>query len=153
MVSWFLTRGVVLTPADLTLADWPERAAAWLASVFAGAAMVIVAAGLYALAAFAVMQRRREIGIRMALGALPGDILRLMLTRVAWLSMGGAAVGMWCSWLLAPRMAAVLYEVQARDPRSMAGAVAVVLGVTLAAALLPSLRAARMAPARVLREE
>ncbi len=132
---------------------WPERAAAWLASLFAGAAMVIVAAGLYALAAFAVMQRRREIGIRMALGALPGDILRLMLTRVAWLSLCGASVGMVCSWLLAPRMATVLYEVQARDPRSLSGAVGVVLGVTIAAALLPSLRAARMAPAAVLREE
>jgi predicted permease len=132
---------------------WPERAAAWLASVFAGAAMVIVAAGLYALAAFAVMQRRREIGIRMALGALPGDILRLMLTRVTWLSLGGVAVGLFCSWLIAPQVQSVLYEVRPRDPRSLFGAVAVVLGVTMLAAMLPSLRAARMAPATVLRDE
>jgi ABC-type antimicrobial peptide transport system permease subunit len=132
---------------------WPERAAAWLASVFAGAAMVIVAAGLYALAAFAVMQRRREIGIRMALGALPGDILRLMLARVTWLSLGGVAVGLFCSWLIAPQVQSVLYEVRPRDPRSLFGAVAVVLGVTMLAAMLPSLRAARMAPPTVLRDE
>ena len=132
---------------------WAERVAAFLATVFSAAAALIAAGGLYALLAFAVMQRRREIGIRVALGALPGDVMRLIFGRAAMLALCGIAAGLAAAWLIAPRIAPILYEVEPHDVRALAAAAACVFAVATVAALIPSFRASRIHPASVLRQE
>ena len=139
--------------SEVAASLWPERVTAFLASIFAVAAALIAGAGLYALIAFAVLQRRREIGIRMALGAMPTDILRLTMSRAVWLSGVGVAMGLGCAWAAAPRIAAVLYEVQPRDPSVLVASGTLALLVTLCAALIPSVRATRLHPASILRRE
>jgi predicted permease len=139
--------------AEVADSIWPERAAAFLATVFSVAAVLIVTAGLYGLIAFAVTQRRREIGIRMAVGALPSDILRLMLSRALWLSAAGIAAGLICFWAAGPSLATVLYEVSPRDPAMLLTAGVLAFGVTAGATLVPSVRAAGLDPAAVLKQE
>ena len=121
--------------------------------MLAGIAALIAAGGLYALLAFAVMQRRREIGIRVALGALPVDVIRLIFGRAALLAMGGIALGLAAAWAVAPRIASILYEVEPRDGRALAAAAVFVFSVVAVAALIPSFRASRIHPASVLRQD
>ena len=144
---------VTTLAAEVSASLWAERVAAFLAAVLSGAAAFIAAAGLYALLAFAVMQRRREIGIRMALGALPVDVMRLIFNRAAMLAAAGIALGLGFAWAVAPRLGPVLYEIDHRDGRALAAAAAVVFVVASAAALIPSFRAARIHPASVLRQD
>ena len=144
---------VTTLASEVSASLWAERVAAFLATVLAGVAALIAAAGLYALLAFAVMQRRREIGIRVALGAAPGDVLRLIGGRAVTLALAGAAAGLAAAWVLAPKIAAILYEVDPRDGRALAAAGGVVLVAALISAALPALRAARIDPASVLRQE
>jgi putative ABC transport system permease protein len=132
---------------------WTERVAAFLATVLAAVAALIAAGGLYALLAFAVMQRRREIGIRVALGALPVDVMRLIFGRAALLALGGIAAGLAAAWAVAPRIASILYEVEPRDGRALAASAIFVFSVAGIAALIPSFRASRIQPASVLRQE
>lgn len=132
---------------------WTERVAASLATGFSAAAGIIVAAGLYALIAFAVLQRRREIGIRMALGALPRDVVRLILAKAAGLAAAGIVLGLFCAWVLAPRISSILYEVRPHDWTVLGVAAALTLLIAGAAASIPSLRAARIHPSSVLRQE
>jgi len=132
---------------------WTERVAAFLATVLAAVAALIAAGGLYALLAFAVMQRRREIGIRVALGALPVDVMRLIFGRAALLALGGIAAGLAAAWAVAPRIASILYEVEPRDGRALAASAIFVFSVAGVAALIPSFRASRIQPASVLRQE
>ena len=138
---------------EVAASMWAERVAAFLATVLAIAAALIAAAGLYALLAFAVMQRRREIGIRMALGARPFDVIRLIFNRAALLALGGIALGLAAAWNIAPRLAAILYEVDPRDGRALTAAAAFVFTVAAVAALIPSFRASRTHPASVLRQD
>ncbi len=132
---------------------WGERVAAQLAAGFAIVASLISAAGLYALIAFEASRRRREIGIRVALGARPLDVVRLMFNRAAAVSLAGVGAGLALASVLAPRISALLYEVEPRDLRVMAGASAVAFLIAALAALLPSVRAAGLAPAKALRQE
>lgn len=99
------------------------------------------------------MQRRREIGIRVALGALPRDVIRLAFMRAGVLAAAGIAFGLAVAWAGAPAIAPILYEVQPRDWGVLIAAAGAAFLVTAIAALIPSLGAARMQPARVLREE
>jgi predicted permease len=144
---------VTTLAGEVAASLWAERVAAYLATVFSAAAALIAAGGLYALLAFAVMQRRREIGIRVALGALPRDVMRLIFGRAALLALGGIAVGLTAAWAVAPRIAAILFEVEPRDERALAAAAVFVFAVTAVAALIPSFRASRIHPASVLRQE
>lgn len=144
---------VTTLASEVATSLWAERVAAFLSTVFSAAAMVIVAAGLYALVAFAVAQRRREIGIRMALGALPRNVVRLMFARAAWLAAAGITLGLVCAWTVSPQISSILYEVKPRDLTVLAAAATLVFSVTVTAALFPSLRAARLHPASVLRQE
>ena len=138
---------------EVAASMWAERVAAFLATVLAIAAALIAAAGLYALLAFAIMQRRREIGIRMALGACPSDVVRLIFNRAALLAFGGIALGLAAAWNIAPRLAAILYEIDPRDGRALIAATAFVFTVSAGAALIPSFRASRTLPASVLRQQ
>ena len=138
---------------EVAASMWAERVAAFLATVLAIAAALIAAAGLYALLAFAVTQRRREIGIRMALGARPFDVIRLIFNRAALLALGGIALGLAAAWNIAPRIAPILYEVDPHDGRALIAAAAFVFTVAAVAALIPSFRASRTHPASVLRQD
>ncbi len=98
-------------------------------------------------------QRTREIGVRMALGATPGGIARMVLGRAACSIAAGAALGVVGSLLAARLLKAVLFQVSARDPLVLTGALAVLAGTVLLAAWIPARRAARVDPMEALRQE
>jgi predicted permease len=129
-----------------------ERLLAWLSGFFGAFALVLAALGLYASISHGVGRRRSEIGIRMALGARPGSVQRLVLGRVARLVIAGVAVGAVGSWWAARLIASLLYDVPPRDPGTFASAALILLVAAGVAAWLPALRAARVDPATVLRE-
>jgi predicted permease len=130
-----------------------QSLAAHLLSLFGLAALVIAAAGLYGLLAYAVSCRRREIGVRMALGARPGQVLAMVLRQAAGLIALGIAAGLALAFAAGRALSAFLYHVPAHDPWTLA-AVALILATTGAAAAYgPARRAARLDPCRALRAE
>ena len=130
----------------------PERLTAILASIFGIFAALLAAVGLYGLLAYAVAQRHREIGIRMALGAFPRSIARLIGGQALVLVAIGVVLGLAAALLLAPMAGAVLYGVGPSDPLSMVVAALLVALVAALAAFIPAARAARVDPAVALRE-
>jgi predicted permease len=121
--------------------------------VFAAASLLLVCLGIYGLLSFAVAQRTREIAIRAALGAARGGILTLMLASALRVVVAGAAVGLVAAVILRDVLAAMVVGVGTADPLTYAGAAAIIVAVALGAALLPSLRAARLHPLEALRRE
>jgi predicted permease len=130
----------------------PERLTAVLASLFALIAALLAAVGLYGLLAYAVAQRQREIGIRMALGARPRAIAGLIGGQALLLVAAGVALGLAGARLAAPLAGALLYGVGPYDPASMVAAAVFVTLVAALAALIPAARASRVDPAAALRE-
>jgi len=144
-----------LRSMDARIADSlvARRSPALLAGLFSGIALLLTAIGTYGLLSYAVAQRRREIGLRMALGAQPEQIRRQFVTLALRLLAAGTVLGLAGAWLTGRTMQAVLYHVPALDAATLAG-VAVLLGaVSLAACMLPSDRAARISPMEALVEE
>jgi putative ABC transport system permease protein len=135
---------------DDALAQPRFRAA--LVGVFALVALVLAAVGLYGVMAYAVTQRRQEIGIRLALGAEPADVLRLVVGQGLRLAVVGVGLGMAGALALTRLLSGLLFEVTPHDPISFSAAGALLLAVALAAAYLPARRAAQVDPASVLRE-
>jgi len=129
-----------------------ERLLAILSGFFGGLAMLLAGLGLYGITAHAVSQRRIEIGIRMALGAAPAGIVRLVLSRVSLLVTAGVIVGAGVSLGLARFVASLLYGLDPRDPVTLAGAVATLVIVGTLAGWLPARRASLIDPAQVLRD-
>ncbi len=124
-----------------------------LLGAFAALALLLAMAGVYGVMAYTVAQRTPEIGLRLALGALPGDILRMTLGWAIGLAALGLGAGLLLAVALTRAVRGMLFEVQPADPLTC-GAVAVALVLaTAAAALVPALRAARVAPIETLREE
>ena len=123
------------------------------ASIFAALALVLSAVGVFAVLAFSVSQRRREFGIRMALGAQAPDVLTLVLTRGAKIAIAGIALGLGGAAVLARSLATLLFGVQPADPATFTIAAAILSAVALMAAAIPAWRAATVDPAIVLREE
>src|SRR5581483_3697067 len=109
--------------------------------------------GLYGVIAFAVGQRTREFGIRVALGATHGDVLRLVLRRAVLLTSLGVAVGVAGSLGLTQFLTRYLYDVKATDPVTFAGVSLLLLAVALLASWLPARRAAKVDPMVALRHE
>jgi len=130
-----------------------ERLTASLASIFAVLAALLVAVGIYGMLAFAVAQRRREIGIRMALGARPARIGRMIGVQALALAAGGAALGIAAIVPVARWIRSLLYDVAPSDSASLAVAALFVLAVAAMAALMPAVRAATTEPAAALRDE
>ena len=129
-----------------------ERLIAMLSAFFGGLALLLAAVGLYGVVAHAVRARQAEIGLRMALGAAPSSIVRLVFQRVGVLIAAGLAFGLAGSLWAARFVEALLFHLEARDPVTFAGAAAVLVAVGVLAAWMPARRAARLDPATVLRE-
>ena len=130
-----------------------DRLVALLASVFGALATLLAAIGLYGVVAFNVARRTAEMGVRMALGALPGDVLALVMKEVGWLVAGGSAIGLAAAWLLGRYVQSQLFGVAARDPMVFLGAAAVLGFVAVAAGYIPARRASRIDPIVALRYE
>jgi predicted permease len=122
-------------------------------AMFAAAALLLASVGIYGMIAYAVAQRRREIGIRMALGADGARVRSLLFRRTFRLLAAGLAIGLPVSAMLGRLYAGLLFGVTPGDPVTVAGAVAVLLAVAAAATYFPSSRAAKIDPAIVLRGE
>jgi hypothetical protein len=120
---------------------------------FAVLATLLAMVGLYGVIAYAVAQRTREIGVRMALGASPPEVRRMVLRYVGAIAGGGAVFGLLAAAGLGGLAEAVLYQLEGRDPLVFAAAVVILGAVVLAAALLPARRAARIDPVTALRAE
>jgi putative ABC transport system permease protein len=129
-----------------------ERLIALLSSFFGALALLLAAVGLYGIVAQAVRTSQAEIGLRLALGAAPGGIVRLVFSRVGVLIAVGLALGLAGSLWAAKFVAPLLFQVEARDPATFAGAASVLVAAGMLAAWLPARRAARLDPATVLRE-
>jgi predicted permease len=128
------------------------RSLAWLVGGFALLALMLAAAGVYGVVSHGVLRRRREIGIRLALGASPGSAGWLVLASSLRQVAIGTAVGLGAAWVLVRWMESLLYGVARHDVVSFALPPAVLITVALLASLLPMLRASRIDPAQSLRE-
>ena len=129
-----------------------ERLIAMLSTFFGALAVLLSAVGLYGVVAHAVRSRQTEIGLRMALGAVPSNIVRLVFQRVGVLIAGGLLLGLAGSLWAVSFVEALLFNVEARDLVTFAGAATVLVTVGVLAAWLPARRAARLDAALALRE-
>jgi len=128
------------------------RTIALLSTFFGGLALLLAGIGLYGVTSYGVNERRREIGIRLTLGAGRGAAERYVLGRVARLVAVGVALGVAASLALSPVVRSLLYQLEPRDPATIAIAAATLALVGLLAGWLPARRAASIDPAQVLRE-
>ena len=124
-----------------------------LLSLFAGLALLLAAIGLYGVLSYTVGQRTQEIGVRMALGARPGDVLRMVVRGGLGLAAGGVALGILAGAFATRALGKLLYDVPALDPLTFAAVAMLLLGVAALACLLPARRAARIDPMVALRSE
>jgi predicted permease len=132
---------------------WIVRTAARMFTVFGSVALVLAMVGLYGLRAYTVARRTREIGIRLALGARPGDAQRMILREGLVITSVGVVAGLGLSLLAGKILNSVLYKVSGVDPVVFLAATAVMGGVSLLACYLPALRASRVDPMVALRYE
>jgi putative ABC transport system permease protein len=130
-----------------------ERLALVLLTIFAVVALVLAVAGVYGLLSYNVSQQSHEIGIRMALGALPREILALVLRSGARLALIGVVAGVAGGIFATRLMTHLLYQISASDPVIFAGAAVVLLAVMLLACYIPARRAARVDPLVALKYE
>jgi putative ABC transport system permease protein len=124
-----------------------------LLSVFGLLGVVIACVGIYGVMAYVVVLRTQEIGIRMALGAMPGAILRSVLGRAAVYLAGGLAIGLAAAWVLSALVSGFLFQVQPHDPWIYAAVAASLVATGVVAAFIPARRAARVDPLVALRLE
>jgi putative ABC transport system permease protein len=130
-----------------------SRFTVFLLGVFAGTALVLAVVGIYGVVAYSVSQRTQEIGIRLALGATPVDILRLVLDQGMILAVSGIGVGLGVAWALTRMMTSLLFEVTTTDPVTYVVSAVLFTAVALLASYRPARRAMRIDPAVALRAE
>ncbi|HEX5479791.1 MAG TPA: ABC transporter permease [Dehalococcoidia bacterium] len=130
-----------------------QRLYATLLGVFSTLALLMAAAGLYALVSYAVARRTREVGIRLALGALPRDVLRLVVGRGARLALAGICIGTVGALAATRVLGSFLFEITPTDPVVFVGVALGIAVVALGASWLPARRATRIDPVAVLRDE
>jgi ABC-type antimicrobial peptide transport system permease subunit len=130
-----------------------ERLLAMLAVFFAGVALLLGGVGLYGVLDYSVLQRRREIGIRIAIGAPARDIARRVTQEVAFMVMAGVLAGAALSMVSVRYIQTLLYGVKATDPSMLTIPLLVILSVALLAALPAVIRALRIDPVTMLRSE
>jgi predicted permease len=124
-----------------------------LLCTFAGIGVLLAAVGLFGVMSFLVAQRAREIGVRMALGATPGQIVQMTLAHAGRWTTAGIVIGVAGSLTAAGLLRKLLFRVEAADPMALVGAVLLLSTLAMAAAAIPAMRAARLDPMQTLREE
>ena len=122
-----------------------------LLTVFASMAVLLAAVGLYGLMAYSVQQRTQEIGIRMAIGARPSDVLNMILAQGMRVALIGVSFGLLAAFALAQFMVGFIYGVEPWDPVAFASVAALLTAVALVATYLSALRATRLNPVDSLR--
>jgi len=131
---------------------WAPRMGAALFGLFGLLGMVLASIGIYGVMAYMVAQRTNEIGIRMALGARPADVLRLVVGQGMRLAVAGIAAGVLCALALTRLMETLLFDVSTTDPVTFLGVSGVLAAVAFLAGWLPALRASRIDPVLALRD-
>ena len=130
-----------------------DRFISVLSTAFACLATLLAAVGLYGVLAYTVSQRTREIGLRMALGAEPSRVMRMILRQVALMTLVGGAIGLGASLWLGTLVASLLYQLQGHDVLVFGSAALVLTAVAMGAGFLPARRASKVEPMRALRYE
>lgn len=138
---------------DSSQTAYLHRSSAWLVGGFAALALLLGVVGLYGVISYAVSQRSREIGIRMALGARPRSVYRLILKEAGWLTAVGMALGILGAVIAATFMHKLLFDVESWDVPTLCGVALVLELCALCAAFVPARRAASLDPVEVLRAE
>ena len=131
----------------------PRRFSAELVGAFALVALLLASVGIYGLLSYLVGQRSQEIGVRIALGAQRGDILKLILGQGALLACVGVCAGLILAAAAAPAISTLLYQIRAVDPIVFVGVPLILLLISLLASYIPAYRAARVSPIVALRQE
>ncbi len=131
----------------------PQRFDASLLALFAAVAFLLAAVGIYGVMSYWVTQRTHEIGVRVALGAQPRQVLRLVLARAAWLTLGGLSFGLVGAFVLAHWLSSLLFGVRPIDPLTFLAASVALAGIAFVASWQPARRAAGVDPMVALRYE
>jgi predicted permease len=129
------------------------RFSTWLLGIFGALALLLAAVGIYSVMAYAVEQRKHEVGIRLAMGARVGDVLKLVLRQGMRLALWGVAVGLSAALALTQLMKGLLFGVAAIDPLTYTGIALLLTAVALLACLIPAWRATKVDPLLALRHE
>ena len=130
-----------------------QRLAADLLEIFGGSALFLCVAGIYGLLAYLVVQRTREMGLRIALGAQRSNVMGLVLRQAAWMLVSGLVLGLGLAYVATQGLKTFLFEVKSNDPWTMAAVVVLLLFGGLAASWFPARRAAGVDPMQALRAE
>jgi ABC-type antimicrobial peptide transport system permease subunit len=130
-----------------------QQFSAVLLGGFSVASLLLAAIGIYGLLAYSVTQRTREIGVRVALGAEPASIIRMVVASGARMVITGAAAGLAAALALSGLLKSLLFGIGPRDPLTFIAAPAIFAAVALVAAYVPARRAARVSPMEALRAE
>ena len=139
--------------SSLTRTIAPPRFNLFLLGTFAGSALLLALIGIYGAMSYAVTQRTHEIGVRMALGARQGEIVRMVIRQGMAVALTGIAAGIAAAFGLTRLMATLLYDVKPTDPLTFAAVVIALTATSLLASSVPALKAARVDPLRALRYE
>jgi putative ABC transport system permease protein len=131
----------------------PNRLTMLLLGVFSMVALIVATVGLYALIAYSVAQRTQEIGVRLALGAMPSDIRRLVMRQGFVLAILGVAIGLAGSYALTRVMKSLLYQVSATDVWTYTICAVFFVAIALVASYIPARRASKCDPSEALRYE
>ena len=145
--------GVVTMQGLISASLSPQRFNVLLLGAFAGLALLLAAVGIYSVLSYSVRRRVREIGIRMALGATPSDVLQMVVADGMKPILLGVALGLAVAFALSRVVTSLIYGVRATDPLTFAGVALLLVAVGLLATILPAHRATRVEPVRTLREE
>ncbi len=131
----------------------PRRFQAWLVTAFSLVAALLAGIGIYGVIYYSVEQRKREIGLRIALGAQPSAVLRMIVHQALSLASAGLVIGLFAAALLTQLMAAMLFGVKAADPATLGAAAALLLGTAVIASWIPARRASKVDPLDALRAD